>query len=142
LNIQDILKAVREDGFFNNPFYNLLNKENKTIYINHLFPILSCMNKQDVDYEKGINKSLTAFIKDIKSKKIENAVNYIYAKYLDKITREQVINMLNFAYNNPTLMVDINDFKIDNIEKPELINDEYFSMTNYSFEMNLKHIGT
>lgn len=102
------------------------------------FLILSCSKKQDVDYKKEIKKSLTAFIENVKSKKIENAANFIYPKYLDEITREQMINILNLSYNNPALMVDIKDFKINNIEESEKINDEYFSMISYSFKMKFK----
>lgn len=102
------------------------------------FSILSCTKVRDVDYEQDIKKSLTAFIENIKSKRIENAVNFIYPKYLNQVTKEYVIDMLNIAYNNPAFMLDIKDFKIDNIEKPEKINNEYFSIANYSFKMKLK----
>ncbi|WP_051891246.1 hypothetical protein [Chryseobacterium sp. JM1] len=102
------------------------------------FSIVSCTKGQNVDYKQDIRKSLTAFIENIKSKRIENAVNFIYPKYLNQVTKEHVIDMLNMAYNNPAFMVDISNFKIDDIEKPEKINDEYFSIANYSFKMKFQ----
>jgi hypothetical protein len=108
------------------------------IFVISFFSILSCSQTKEVDYESGIKRSLTAMVENIKSKNIENAVNFIYPKYLDLITREQMIKILNISYNNPSMMVDIQDFKIDNIEKPQLIDKEYFSITNYSFKMKLK----
>ncbi|WEK70555.1 MAG: hypothetical protein P0Y62_03160 [Candidatus Chryseobacterium colombiense] len=36
------------------------------------------------------------------------------------------------------MMVNIQDFKIYNIEKPQLIDKEYFSIINYSFRIKLK----
>lgn len=108
------------------------------ILIISFFSVLSCDKKLDVGYEQEIKKTLTAFIENIKSKKIEEAALYIYPKYLDQITREHMIYALNVSYNNPALAVDVKDFKIDKIDKPEKINDEYFSMVDYSFRMKFK----
>ena len=102
------------------------------------FSILSCSQTKEFNYEPEIKKQLTAFFDNIKDKKIENAVNFIYPKYLDLVTREQMIKILNFSYNNPAFKIEIQNFKINNVEKPELISNEYFSIATYSFEMKLK----
>lgn len=108
------------------------------VFLISLFSLLSCSQTKEIDYESGIKKSFTAFIENLKSKNIEHSVDFIYPKYLDQITRDQMVRILNFSYNNPSLIVDIQAFKIENIEKPEFINGEYFSITNYSFKMKFK----
>lgn len=116
----------------------MMMKTKLLVLIISFFSILSYTKKQNSDYEREIKKTLTVFIENIKLKKIENAVNYIYPKYLNKITREKMIQMLNMAYNNPAIIVDITDFEIDKVEKPEIISYEYFSIVKYSFTMKFK----
>lgn len=103
-----------------------------------LFSVLSFSQTKEIDYESGIKKEFTTFFESIKDKNIENAVNFIYPKYLNLIGREQMIKMLTLSYNNPAFIIDIQNFKMDNIEAPELIEGEYFSITNYSFKMQFK----
>lgn len=107
-------------------------------FVVFLFSILSFSQIKEFNYDSEIKKQFTIFFDNIKDKKIENAVDFIYPKYLDLITREHMINILNFSYNNPAFKIEIQHFKIDNIDKPELIHNEYFSIATYSFEMKFK----
>ncbi|MCJ7935796.1 MAG: hypothetical protein MUW56_19755 [Chryseobacterium sp.] len=108
------------------------------IFITSLFSILSFGQTKEVNYESEVKTDFTTFFENIKEKDIDNAVNFIYPKYLAAITREQMFKILNLSYNNPAFMTDIQRFKVDQVEKPELIGKEYFSVTHYSFTMKFK----
>jgi len=69
---------------------------------------------------------------------MDKAVEHIYPKYFKVVPKEQMKQILNFTYNNPAIKTTILDFKVLDIEKPEKINNEFFSFTNYGFKMNLK----
>ena len=83
----------------------------------------------------NIKKSLTYFTNSIKTKNIDQAVSCIYPKFFTVIPKDKMTQLLNMTYNNPFMKIDMQDFKFGNIEKPELIKGEYFSITNYSFTM-------
>lgn len=82
-----------------------------------------------------IKKSLTYFINSIKAKKFDQAVTCVYPKYFTTVSREQMKQILEIAYSNPFMKVDIQNLKFGNIEKPEQINGEYFSITDYSAQL-------
>ncbi|ROI05145.1 hypothetical protein EGI16_07465 [Chryseobacterium sp. G0240] len=103
-----------------------------------LFSVLSFGQTKEVDYEVGVKKDFTTFFESIKEKNIEKAVGFIYPKYVNAITREQVFNVLNLSYNNPAFATDIQKFTIEEIGRPELINGEYFLIIHYSFTMKFK----
>ncbi|PWN71166.1 hypothetical protein C1631_000660 [Chryseobacterium phosphatilyticum] len=103
-----------------------------------LFSVLSFGQTKKVNDEVGIKRDFTSFFKNIKEKNIENAVNFVYPKYIHAITREQMFKVLTLSYNNPAFITDIQDFTVDHVEKPELINGEYFSVADYSFSMKFK----
>lgn len=85
--------------------------------------------------DAAIKKSLTYFTNSIKTKNIDQAVSCIYPKFFTVIPKDKMTQLLNMTYNNPFMKIDMQDFKFGNIEKPELIKGEYFSITNYSFTM-------
>lgn len=85
--------------------------------------------------EIQIKKSLAYFANSIMAKKMNQAVDSIYPKYFTLISKEQMIQILEMTYNNPLLKIDMQDLNFGNIEKPELINGEYFSLTNYGFTL-------
>lgn len=103
-----------------------------------LFILLSLMtfaqtkvNPDDV----AIKKSLTYFSNSIMSKKIDQAVNCIYPKFFTVVPKDQMTQMLNMTYNNPFMKIEVENLKFGNIEKPELISGEYFSIANYYLTM-------
>lgn len=85
--------------------------------------------------DAAIKKSLTYFTNSIKNKKIDQAVNCIYPKLFTVIPKEQMNQILNMTYNNPMIKLEMNNLRFGNIEKPELINGEYFSIANYFFQL-------
>lgn len=103
-----------------------------------LFSIVYTFLFSQKNYEITINKDLTSFVQTMKSKDMDKAVEYIYPKYFTVVPKEQMKKILNLTYNNPAIKTTILDFKVLNIEKPEKINTEFFSFTNYGFKMNLK----
>ncbi|KUJ52882.1 hypothetical protein [Chryseobacterium sp. JAH] len=106
----------------------------KTRFFALLFILLSFISfaqtKVNTD-DQAIRKSLVYFVNSIKYKKIDQAVECIYPKYFTIISKEQMTQLLNMTYNNPLLKVDVQDMKFGNIEKPELIDGEYYSIVNY-----------
>ncbi|SDH88081.1 hypothetical protein SAMN05421846_102376 [Chryseobacterium taeanense] len=90
--------------------------------------------KQNSD-DAAIKKSLNYFANSIMSKKIDQAVNCIYPKFFTVVPKDQMTQILNMTYNNPFMKIEINNMKFGNIEKPELINGEYFSIAHYIFTM-------
>lgn len=90
--------------------------------------------KQNSD-DAAIKKSLNYFANSIMSKKIDQAVNCIYPKFFTVVPKDQMTQILNMTYNNPFMKIEINNMKFGNIEKPELINGEYFSIAHYYFTM-------
>lgn len=107
----------------------------KTKLFTFLFLIFSALSfaqtKVNTD-EVQIKKSLTYFINSIQMKKFDQAVSCIYPKYFITASKEQTKQMLEIAYNNPFMKVDIQNLQFGNIEKSEQINGEYFAITNYS----------
>ncbi|WP_267403146.1 MULTISPECIES: hypothetical protein [unclassified Chryseobacterium] len=85
--------------------------------------------------DTAIKRSFTYFVNSIKAKKIEQAVNCIYPKYFTIISKEQMTQILEMTYNNPFLKIEVQNLQFGNVEKPELINGEYFSITNYLFKL-------
>lgn len=106
----------------------------KTKSLLFLFVLLSFISfgqtKANTD-DTAIKKNLTYFINSIKTKKIDQAVNCIYPKFFTIIPKEQMTQILNLTYNNPLMKIEMQDLRFGAIEKPELINGEYFSITNY-----------
>lgn len=85
--------------------------------------------------DQAIRKSLVYFANTIKYKKFDQSVNCIYPKFFTLVSKEQMAQLLTMTYNNPLLKVEILDMKFGNIEKPELISGEYFSIVNYFFKL-------
>ena len=106
----------------------------KTRFFALLFILLSFISftqtKVNTD-DQAIRKSLVYFVNSIKYKKIDQAVECIYPKYFTIISKEQMTQLQNMTYNNPLLKVDVQDMKFGNIEKPELIDGENYSIVNY-----------
>lgn len=102
------------------------------------FSILSFGQTKTNNYENDIKISLGQFLQSIKTKNINNAVECIYPKFFTVVPKEQMKQILNFTYNNPMLDIKILDFKATSVEKPEKINNELFSIVNYSSKMNFK----
>ncbi|MBV8327516.1 hypothetical protein [Chryseobacterium sp.] len=103
-----------------------------------LFSALSFGQTKRVDYAADLKKDFTAFFENIKEKNIENALSFMYPKYITEVTREQAFRVLALSYNNPAFITDIQDFKIGHTERATLINGEYFSVTHLSFTMKYK----
>jgi len=110
----------------------------KTKSLLFLFVLLSMMTfsqtKANPD-DAAIKKSLTYFVNSIQSKQIDQAVSCIYPKFFTIISKEQMTQILNMTYNNPFMKIEVQDFKFGNIEKPELITGEYFSITRYFLKL-------
>jgi len=83
----------------------------------------------------AIKRSFTYFVNSIKAKKIDQAVSCIYPKFFTVIPKDQMTQILNMTYNNPFMKIDIQGLQFKNIEKSELINGEYFSITNYILKL-------
>ncbi|WBV60695.1 hypothetical protein PFY12_00925 [Chryseobacterium camelliae] len=110
----------------------------KTKSLLFLFVLLSFISfaqtKANTD-DMAIKKNFTYFINSIKTKKIDQAVNCIYPKFFTVIPKEQMTQVLNLTYNNPFMKIDVQNLQFGSLEKPELINGEYFSITNYYLKM-------
>ncbi|CAD7815953.1 hypothetical protein CHRY9390_03071 [Chryseobacterium aquaeductus] len=83
----------------------------------------------------AIKKTISYFANSIKSKKIDQAINCIYPGFFTVISKDQMTQLMNMTYNNPFVKIDVQDLKFGNIEKPELIKGEYFSIANYYLKM-------
>ncbi|WP_114822522.1 hypothetical protein [Chryseobacterium sp. KLBC 52] len=110
----------------------------KTKSLLFLFVLLSSMTfsqtKANPD-DPTIKKSLTYFVNSIQSKQIEQAVSCIYPKFFTIVSKEQMTQILNMTYNNPFMKIEVQDVNFGNIEKPELITGEYFSITPYILKL-------
>lgn len=110
----------------------------KTKLITFLFILISFFSfvqtKVNTD-DFQIKKSFTYFVNSIKSKKMDQAVSCIYPKFFSVMPKDQMTKLLEMTYNNPFVKIDIQGLSFGAIEKPELINAEYFSITNYIFKL-------
>ncbi|WP_066439229.1 hypothetical protein [Chryseobacterium sp. CCH4-E10] len=110
----------------------------KTRSLLFLFLLLSFLSfdktKTNPD-DAAIKKSLTYFVNTIKAKQIDKSVNCIYPKFFTVVPKDQMTQILNMTYNNPFMKIEVSNLKFGNIEKPELINGEYFSIAHYYFTM-------
>lgn len=85
--------------------------------------------------DQVIRKSIVYFVNTIKYKKLDQTVDSIYPKFFTVVPKEQVTQLLNMTYNNPFVKIDIQDMKFSSVEKPELINGEYFSVASYFLKL-------
>ena len=85
--------------------------------------------------DQTIRKSLVYFVNTIKYKKIDQAVECIYPKFFTISSKEQITQLLNMTYNNPFVKIDVQDMKFGTVGKPESINGEHFSISNYYLTM-------
>lgn len=108
------------------------------IIIISIFSIFSNSQSIKVDYDSQIKTSFNSFVTNIKNKNINNAVEFIYPKFFKVVAKEQMKQILNFIYNNPALGITILENKTTKIENPEKINNELFSIVNYTSKMNFK----
>ncbi|WP_336702203.1 hypothetical protein [Chryseobacterium indologenes] len=110
----------------------------KTKSLLFLFVLLSLMTfsqtKANPD-DSTIKKSLTYFVNSIQSKQIDQAVSCIYPKYFNVVSKEQMTQILNMTYNNPFMKIEVQDLKFGNIEKPDFITGEYFSIIHYFLKL-------
>lgn len=90
------------------------------------------------NYQKSISQSLNGMVNSIKTKNIDGALGYIYPKLFTVIPKQQMKQMMTMTYDNPFIETDIRNFKINAIQKPQLIDKEYFSKADYAFSMKLK----
>jgi hypothetical protein len=105
------------------------------IFLFALFSVISFAQTKVNPDDLAIKKSFTYFVNSIKAKKIDQAVSCIYPKFFTVIQKDQMTQILNMTYNNPFMKVDIQGLQFGNIGKSELINGEYFSMTNYILKL-------
>ncbi len=113
-------------------------KSKITVVLIFFCSILSFGQSKTNNYENDIKKSLGQFAQSIKTKNINYAVESIYPKFFTIVSKDQMKQILNFTYNNPALDIRILDFKVNDVENPEKINKDLFSIVNYSTKMNLK----
>lgn len=110
----------------------------KTRLLIFLFVLLSvasfAQTKANTD-GAAIKKSFTYFTNSIKSKKTDDAVSCIYPKFFNVVPKDQMKQILEMTYNNPFMKVDLLNLQFGTIEKPELIEGEYFSVFNYLFSL-------
>ncbi|MEC5174745.1 hypothetical protein [Chryseobacterium nepalense] len=110
----------------------------KTRSLLFVFVLISSLTfaqaKQNPD-DAAIKKSLSYFMNSVMTKKIDQAVGYIYPKFFTVVPKEQMTQILNMTYNNPFMKIEVSNLKFGNIEKAELINGEYFSIAHYYFTM-------
>lgn len=92
-------------------------------------------NKVNAD-DQAIRKSVVYFANTIKYKKLDQTVDCIYPKFFTVVPKEQVTQLLNMTYNNPFVKIDVQDMKFSSVEKPELIDGEYFSVASYFLKLN------
>lgn len=110
----------------------------KTKSLLFLFVMLSLMafpQMKTQSDDAAIKKSLTYFVNSIQSKQIDQAVSCLYPKFFTIISKEQMTQILNMTYNNPFMKIEVQDLKVGNIETPELITGEYFSITHYFLKL-------
>ncbi|GAB0155203.1 hypothetical protein CHRYSEOSP005_04640 [Chryseobacterium sp. Alg-005] len=103
-----------------------------------LFSLFSYCQTKDNASVAGIKKTLASFARSLQTKNINNTVDLIHPKYFTITPKDKMLSMLTFTYDNPYMKTDVQRFVIHSVEKPEKIGNEYFSVTDYSFKMNLK----
>lgn len=82
-----------------------------------------------------IRKAHVSFVNTIKYKKLNETVASIYPKLFTIMPKDQFTHLLNFTYNNPFIKLDIQDMKFIAVNKPELVNGEYFSIADYQLKL-------
>ncbi|KFF11425.1 hypothetical protein IW15_16960 [Chryseobacterium soli] len=110
-------------------------RTNPLIFLFALLSLVTFAQTKANPDDAAIKKSLTYFVNSIKSKQIDLAVNCIYPKFFTIVSKEKMMQILNMTYNNPFMKIDVQNLQFENIEKPELIKGEYFSITNYFLKL-------
>ena len=96
----------------------------------------SCSN--DKQKQESIKFDFEAYFNAIKNKNIDQAVNSIYPRFFEIVPKDQMVKMLNSTYNNPQLGFEVDDFKIKNIKEVEELNNLFYSIIQYQFQLKLK----
>lgn len=98
--------------------------------------IVSCSQEKSVD--SNIKNDLQKYLEAIQNKKIDEAIDCIYPKFFELVSKEQQKQILESTYNNPKLEFFLKKFQIDSIKIPEKIGSESFTTVYYTFNINLK----
>lgn len=110
----------------------------KTKFLTFAFIIFSVISfgqtKSNTD-EQAIRKSVVYFANTIKYKKLDQTISSIYPKFFTVVPKDQVTQLLNMTYNNPFVKIDVLDMKFASVGTPELIDGEYFALTNYYLKL-------
>jgi len=104
----------------------------KSKLIFSLFFFITVLISAQKNEQQTINNSFTTFFNQLKNKQIDQAVENIYPKYYTFASKDQMKMILNMTYNNPMIKVEVQNFKVNKIGNPDLVNGEYFSVVDYS----------
>ncbi|MFC7347033.1 hypothetical protein ACFQO9_09935 [Chryseobacterium zhengzhouense] len=100
-----------------------------------LFSLISFAQTKANAEDQAIRKSLVYFANTIKYKKIDQTVDCFYPKFFTVVNKEQFTQMLNMTYNNPFVKIDVLDMKFISVGKPELVDEENFSISSYYLKL-------
>lgn len=100
-----------------------------------IFSYISFAQAKVNNDDQAIRKSVVYFVNTIKYKKLDQTVECIYPKFFTGVPKDQFSQLLNMTYNNPFVKIEVQDMKFVSVEKPKLIEGEYFSVTNYHLKL-------
>jgi len=74
----------------------------------------------------------------ITNQQFEESLDYIYPKLFTLMSKEQMLKVLKATVNNPLLEVEFGEFKLLKAGAPQKIENQYYSLIDYSVVIKMK----
>lgn len=99
---------------------------------------LLTLNSFAQNAEQEIRKTIFEYIKYCDEKNFSKAVEYMIDDFFEIIPKQSLIDALESAFNNTSVIIENTDNKIIEVGKIEKIKDKYYSIVPYSFLLKMR----
>lgn len=103
-----------------------------------LFVILFTTSLFAQDVKQEIASEFTSYQNAISQGHFKEAMEYITPEFFAIYPKEEVVDLMEKTFNNPSITFEIKDMKIENIAEPEAIEGKHYALLTYSNAMIMK----
>jgi len=93
------------------------------------------------DYKKDIEEEFLEYFNLLVTKEFERSMDYILPEFFELIPREQMVSAMQQAFNDPSIQIELISPRVNNIDDTQEIEGRFYSLLNYSNQMNMKMPG-
>lgn len=93
------------------------------------------------DIKQTINQEFMAYQDAIINKEFEKSLDYIIPGLFEIYPRQQMLQLMENTFNDPTIKYEIKNTAINQIEDIKEIEGKFYALLTYSNQMNIKYLG-